>query len=209
MLTFISQACLFGFSALLLAVAISDIRFRRIPNLYVLGILILYPVFVLTSPADVNWTSGLICFGILLACGFVFSMLGLFGAGDAKLLAATSLWTGAGLIFPFLMITALSGGVFAAFFWFLKRAKARSSDRILVEPHLGAEAGVTLSNIAMAGPHSASASVFVGTSTPEIGSSGGEDGSTATAKHPAMELPYGTAIAVGGLAIAAMLLMRG
>jgi len=135
MSTFISQACLFGFSALLLAVAISDIRFRRIPNLYVLGILLLYPVFVLTSPIDINWTSGLICFGILLAFGFVFSMLGLFGPGDAKLLAATSLWTGAGLIFPFLMITALSGGVFAAFLWFLKRARARSSDRILMEPN--------------------------------------------------------------------------
>ena len=207
MSTLISQACLFGFSALLLAVAIADIRVRRIPNLYVLGILILYPAFVLTTPIAVNWTSGLICFGILLAFGFVFSSLGYFGAGDAKLLAATSLWAGAPFIFPFLMLTALSGGLFAVFFWALKRTRARSGDAAVAEPHLGAEATVAVSNLMLSGSNSGPASVLVGTSTPEICSTGGEDGSTR--KHPAMELPYGAAIAVGGLAIAAMLLLRG
>jgi prepilin peptidase CpaA len=207
MSTLISQACLFGFSALLLAVAIADIRVRRIPNLYVLGILILYPVFVLTTPIPVEWTSGLLCFGILLAIGFVFSSLGYFGAGDAKLLAAASLWAGAPFIFPFMMITALSGGLFAAFFWMLKRARSRSNAAI-AEPHLGAEAAVAVSNMMLTGSNAGPASVLVGTSTPEIGSTGGEDGST-KGKHPAMELPYGAAIAVGGLAIAAMLLLRG
>jgi len=209
MSTLISQACLFGFSALLLAVAISDVRFRRIPNLYVLGILLLYPAFAATSPVPVNWTSGLICFGILLVAGFVFSMLGLFGPGDAKALAATSLWAGAPFIFPFLMLTALSGGVFAAFLWFMRRARERASSTAMSENHLGAEAAVSVSNIALAGPHSGSASVFVGTSTPEIGSTGGEDESTTVKKRPAMELPYGAAIAFGGLAVAAMLLVRG
>jgi len=245
MSTFINQACLFGFCTLLLVVAISDVRIRRIPNLYVLGILLLYPLFVLTSPIAVSWTSGLLCFGLVLAVGFVFSTLGYCGPGDAKLMAATSLWAGTPFIFPFLMITALCGGVlaaflwltkraqarlrnggtvsdaqlkitglsssaFAAFLWFTKRAKARfSEDGAIADAHLGAEAAVSLSNISVADRYSAPASVFVGTSTPEIGSTGGEDGSTTTKKHPAMELPYGAAIALGGLAIAAMLLMRG
>jgi prepilin peptidase CpaA len=206
---FISQACLFGLCVLLLAVAISDVRFRRIPNLYVLGIIILYPAFVATSPVAIDWTSGLICFGALLIAGFIFSTLGLFGPGDAKFMAATSLWAGAPLIFPFLMLTALSGGVFAAFLWFLRRARERSSSIAMSETHLGAEATVSVSNIAMAGPHAGSASVLVGTSTPEIGSTGGEDESTSVKKRPAMELPYGAAIAFGGLAVAVMLLMRG
>jgi prepilin peptidase CpaA len=208
MSTFISQACLFGFSALLLAAAISDIRFRRIPNLYVLGILILYPVFVVMSPVGVEWKSGLICFGIFLAIGFFFSSRGYFGAGDAKLMAATSLWAGAPFLSQFLMLTALSGGLFAAFFWALKRARARSASASAAEPHLGAEATVAVSHMTLAGSGPGSASLLVGTSTPEIGSTGGEDGSTAK-KLPAMELPYGAAIAVGGLAIAAMLLLRG
>ena len=208
MLTFISQACLFGFSVLLLAVAFSDVRSHRIPNLYVAGILLLYPAFVLTSPIAISWTSGLICFAIVLAIGFVLSVLGLFGAGDAKLLAATSLWAGAPFIFPFLMITALSGGIFAAVLWFLKRARLRYATAA-AEPHLGAEAAVSVSNMTFAGSASVPASDLVGTSTPEIGSTGGEDGSTAVKKGRAMELPYGAAIAVGGLAIAAMLLIRG
>lgn len=209
MLTFISQACLFGLAALLVAVAVTDIRSQRIPNLFVLGILLLYPVFALTTPVAVHWQSGLLCFGIVLAVGFVFSSMRLFGAGDAKLMAATSLWAGAPFIFPFLMVTALSGGILAAFLWLQKRARNRVGSGAMAEAHLGAEAAVSLSNISMSGPHAGPASVFVGTSTPEIGSNGGEDESSRKSKGPAMELPYGAAIALGGLAIAAMLLMRG
>src|SRR4029450_1110745 len=106
------------------------------------------------------------------------SVLGLFGAGDAKFLAATSLWAGVPFIFPFLMITALSGGVFAAFLWVQRRTRERASSAAMSDTHLGAEAAVSVSNIALAGSHTGSASVFVGTSTPEIGSTGGEDGST-------------------------------
>ena len=79
----------------------------------------------------------------------------------------------------------------------------------MAEAHLGAEAAVSLSNMSMSGPNAGPASVFVGTSTPEIGSNGGEDESSRKSRRPAMELPYGAAIALGGLAIAAMLLMRG
>jgi prepilin peptidase CpaA len=212
MLTFISQACLLGFAALLLAVAVSDIRIQRIPNYYVLGIILLYPLFVLTAPKAIDWRAGLICFGAVLAAGFALSsVFRLMGAGDAKLLAAAALWTDAQLIIPFLMITALSGGLFAAYLLLRRYAKSRSAHGgpALADAALGADAGVTIGDMTMTGSGDAPYGVSVGTSTPEIGSNGGEDGSKRTRDRFPMVLPYGAAIAVGGLAIAAMLQMRG
>jgi len=211
MLTLISQACLLGFAALLLAVAVSDIRIQRIPNLYVLGIVLLYPQFVLTAPQAIDWRSGLICFGAVLAVGFVLSsVFRLMGAGDAKLLAAAALWTDGKLIVPFLMITAVSGGMFAAYLLLRRYAKARSAHGpALADAALGADAGVAISDMTMAGGDGSPEGISVGTSTPEIGSNGGEDGSKRTRDRFPMVLPYGAAIAVGGLAIAAMLQMRG
>ena len=153
MLTLISQACLLGFAALLLAVAVSDIRIQRIPNLYVLGIVLLYPLFVLTAPQAIDWRSGLVCFGAVLAVGFVLSsVLRLMGAGDAKLLAAAALWTDGKLIVPFLMITAISGGMFAAYLLLRRYAKARSAHGpALADAALGADAGVTIGDMTMPG----------------------------------------------------------
>lgn len=211
MLTFISQACLLGFAALLLAVAVSDVRIQRIPNLYVLGIILLYPLFVLTAPQAIDWRAGLICFGAVLAAGFVLSsFFRLMGAGDAKLLAAAALWTDGQLIMPFLMITAVSGGLFAAYLMLRRIAKSRSAHGpALADAALGADAGVTISDMTMTGGGNAPDGILAGTSTPEIGSNGGEDGSKRTKDRFPMVLPYGAAIAVGGLAIAAMLQMRG
>lgn len=211
MLTLLSQACLLGFAALMLAVAVSDIRTQRIPNLYVLGIILLYPLFVMTAPQAIDWRAGLICFGAVLATGFVLSSIfHLMGAGDAKLLAAAALWTDGKLIAPFLMITAVSGGLFAAYLLLRRHAKARSSHGpALADAALGADAGVTIGDMTMTGSGGAPDRISVGTSTPGIGSDGGEDGPKRTADRFPMVLPYGAAIAVGGLAIAAMLQMRG
>ncbi len=210
MSTLISQTCLLGFAALMLAVAVSDIRTQRIPNYYVLGIILLYPLFVLTAPKTIDWRAGLVCFGAVLAAGFVLSsVFRLMGAGDAKLLAAGALWTDGKLIVPFLMITAVSGGMFAAYLLLRRYARARSAQGpALADAALGADAGVTIGDMTMSGGDSPEGT-SVGASTPEIGSNGGEDGSKRTRDRFPMVLPYGAAIAVGGLAIAAMLQMRG
>jgi Flp pilus assembly protein protease CpaA len=183
MSTLISQACLLSFAALLLAVAVSDIRIQRIPNYYVLGIILLYPLFVLTAPKAIDWRAGLICFGAVLAAGFVLSSIfRIMGAGDAKLLAAAALWTDAKLIIPFLMITAVSGGLFVAYL-LLRRYAGRDRPMAaspLADAALGADAGVTIGDMTMAGGDDAPERISVGTSTPEIGSNGGEDGSERT-----------------------------
>jgi prepilin peptidase CpaA len=49
----------------------------------------------------------------LFVAGFALFALGLFGGGDAKLLAAAGLWFGWPQTMPFLMLTVLAGGVLA------------------------------------------------------------------------------------------------
>ena len=49
----------------------------------------------------------------LFAVGFALFAAGLFGGGDAKLLAAAGLWFGWPQTVPFLVLTALAGGLLA------------------------------------------------------------------------------------------------
>lgn len=108
-----NQISVAAFAALLVAAAVSDLRSYRIPNLVVLAILLLYPVHVVVSPLPVDWLVGLAVFAVSLAVGFALFATRIFGAGDAKLIAATMLWAGPVLAPPALLICALSGGVIA------------------------------------------------------------------------------------------------
>ncbi len=49
----------------------------------------------------------------VLGAGIVLFAAGVFGGGDAKLLAAATLWTGWGVLPAYLFLVALSGGVLA------------------------------------------------------------------------------------------------
>lgn len=108
----VSVACFVG---LLLAAAASDIVSYKIPNVVVLSILLLYPVFLLVTPAEVDWPMGLAVFAGAIAVGMVLTATGVLGAGDAKLLAAVLLWAGPSLAPLALIICALVGGVLAIF----------------------------------------------------------------------------------------------
>ena len=152
----VSVACFVG---LLLAAAASDIIFYKIPNVIVLSILLLYPVFVLVTPAEVDWLMGLAVFAGAIVFGMVLTATGVFGAGDAKLLAAVLLWAGPPLAPLALIICALVGGVLAIFM--LTRA------RIIIAAAFSSLGSQTLSNAFLA-----------------------------------KEMPYGVAIAAGGLFVA-------
>lgn len=108
---------LLGFAVLLLWAAWSDIRSLTIPNRVSLGIALLYPIHVLAAPYPVDWTGGLAVGGSLLLVGFIAFSLNLIGGGDAKMVAATGLWAGPTLLFPFLFYTALIGGGLAMLIW--------------------------------------------------------------------------------------------
>jgi prepilin peptidase CpaA len=96
---------------LMVAAAISDIRSYRIPNWVSAMIVVLFAVRTLIDPAGL--VASLTVGAVVLAAGFVLFTTRLLGAGDAKLLAALSLWVGPALIFEFLTATALAGGVAA------------------------------------------------------------------------------------------------
>lgn len=113
------------FPALLILAGILDSLTLKIPNwLTGLVAIMFFPAALLSGmpwPAYLpHFASALIMLGIgfsLYACGF-------FGAGDAKLMAAAALWFGWPASMPFIVYTALAGGVLALILliWGLFRA---------------------------------------------------------------------------------------
>ncbi|MDH3512115.1 MAG: prepilin peptidase [Gammaproteobacteria bacterium] len=106
----VSVACFVG---LLLVAAASDIVSYKIPNAVVLAILLLYPVYVIVTPADVDWPWALAVFAAAIVVGIGISATGKLGAGDAKLLAAVLLWAGPALAPITLLICTFAGGALA------------------------------------------------------------------------------------------------
>ena len=97
---------------LMLLVFYFDSTSYTIPNWLNLGVLILYPVFVLASPEPVDWLGGISAFGAFFAVGFAIFALGIMGGGDIKLLSASSLWVGWNAIaIKYIIYIALIGGV--------------------------------------------------------------------------------------------------
>lgn len=98
-----------AYTVLLLAVAASDFWRFRIPNLLILALVALFVVSGLLSPGTVAWASHLGAGVLMLGVGALLFALGLMGAGDSKLLAATGLWTGLELLPLHLVWTAILG----------------------------------------------------------------------------------------------------
>jgi len=102
------------FPALMIVAGAGDALSMRIPNwLTALIALTFFPMAVMTAmPLDVLGLHLLV--GIaMFVLGFALFALGLFGGGDAKLLAAAGLWIGWPDLVPFLVLTAFAGGVLA------------------------------------------------------------------------------------------------
>lgn len=120
----VASICILSFAGLVFVGALSDIRSYLIPNRVCLAVAFLYPVFVMASPEPVAWLPALMTGGAVLLSGFLLFALNLFGAGDAKFLAAIALWAGSDHVLSLLLITALSGGIFALLIWFQARLAA-------------------------------------------------------------------------------------
>lgn len=92
----------------------------RIPNWLTaaIGILFVPMAFATGMPLEmfgIHLLTGL----VLFVAGFCLFAAGLFGGGDAKLLAAAGLWLGWPITVPFLVFTVLAGGALAVivFVW--------------------------------------------------------------------------------------------
>lgn len=104
------------FAGCMLAASWSDLTTMRIPNWISLALLAGF--FLVTPFVWESWAVfgthilvGLTCFTI----GIIMFAMGQLGGGDAKLFAATSIWWVWADVMPYLMWTAIAGGVLAIF----------------------------------------------------------------------------------------------
>ena len=114
------QAALVIYAGALVAAAASDLASYEIPNTICI---VLAAGFLLAAAgmplAAVLWH--LACGAAVLvamAAAFAFRLI---GGGDAKLLAAASLWVGWPYLAPFILLTAIAGGVLGVLLLALRR----------------------------------------------------------------------------------------
>lgn len=111
MLHFISISLL---PILLILAAASDVLSFRIPNwLTIIIALLFFPMALATGMPWAAMGLHIIAGAALFLAGFVLFQFGLFGGGDAKLMAAVGLWFGTAQTLPFLFLTAMAGGALA------------------------------------------------------------------------------------------------
>ena len=102
------------FPALVLVAALNDLLHYQIPNWIPISILVIFfPIsYGIGWPlSDIG--NSFLCFLAMLVFGFILFALRLFGGGDAKLIAASSIWIGWELLPSFVMLIALIGGALA------------------------------------------------------------------------------------------------
>jgi prepilin peptidase CpaA len=102
------------FPALMILAAMTDVLAFRIPNwLTIVIALLFFPMAWLTGmPLAELGLHVAVGLGLFLV-GFLLFSAGLFGGGDAKLLAAAGLWFGTTDTIPFLVYTVMAGGLLA------------------------------------------------------------------------------------------------
>jgi prepilin peptidase CpaA len=182
------QAILAICAGILIWAAISDALRLRIPNNVPLALLALFPVYFFLSHGDP--IEGLKAVGLALAIfaiGFVFFARGWMGGGDVKLMSVGALWAGPALLPDFLAVTAVIGGL---------QALASLLPLYKFLPHW-----MTLAFAIPGGPAPDQASAA------PTASAGGKAGLAARLfkRRRQRNLPYGIAIAAGGLYVTARL----
>jgi prepilin peptidase CpaA len=110
---FASQVSIACFVSLVLVAAASDIAMYRIPNIVVLMIIALYPIYVIVAPGEQEWLWSLGIFALTIAVGIPLAHFRIFGGGDMKLLAVILLWAGPALAPPALVLSMVAGGLIA------------------------------------------------------------------------------------------------
>ncbi len=105
-----SQWLLAAAIAVTAALMVIDAVAFRLPNIGVLVLLSLYPLWVLLHPEPMHWAWALLIAGVALAIGMGLFGLGILGAGDAKFAAVAFLWAGPEAAWRFFVYFALIGG---------------------------------------------------------------------------------------------------
>jgi prepilin peptidase CpaA len=95
------------------AVAYADIRTRRIPNEFIVGILALAAVRLALANDPTAGLYTLAASTALFVATFLLFWRGILGGGDVKLLVATGLLIGYHNLFEFLFVMSVSGALVA------------------------------------------------------------------------------------------------
>ena len=118
----ISLLFLWPYPLLLLIAAITDLKKYIIPNSVCLWLVIaFFPIFIISGLGFDVLKSHVLAGGLILLIGFGLFAFNIFGAGDAKLLAAVSLWVGLEPLLKMVIITSLLGGVLAISYLLIRR----------------------------------------------------------------------------------------
>jgi len=126
-----SVAILFLLVPLAIVIIYYDVRYRRIPNAFVLATLIsglaINTIFGGFSGALSSAGGCVLAFMLM----FLLHVFGAMGAGDVKLFASIGAVTGVGLVIPTLMVVVLTGGVLAIVSVIRARAVQTTMHRVL------------------------------------------------------------------------------
>lgn len=110
----IESAAVAVYAGLLIYAAASDVSSLTIPNWISVALAAVYPIAALAASAPLAAIGLHIGFGFaMLVVGFLLFQFNIFGGGDAKIMAAASVWTGTAAFLPFLFWTAAAGGLMA------------------------------------------------------------------------------------------------
>jgi prepilin peptidase CpaA len=103
------------FAACLLCAAALDLRSRRIPDAFSLGIVLAFAAIVVAGNVGLGAAAWhVLAAALVFAAGAGLFAAGMIGGGDVKLMAASSLWIGWSDTLRFLLLVALLGGALAA-----------------------------------------------------------------------------------------------
>jgi prepilin peptidase CpaA len=102
------------FPLLMIVAGAGDALSLRIPNWLTLTIFAaFFPLAFATGMPLAVFGFHVLTAVVLFVVGFMLFSAGLFGGGDAKLLAAAGIWFGSSQALPFLVFTVLAGGALA------------------------------------------------------------------------------------------------
>lgn len=136
------------FPILLLYAAWSDLATMEIPNWVSIALAVGFVPAAAATGLSMGDIGVHLAFGaiVLMICAGLF-YLNVFGGGDAKVIAAASLWTGLAATGQFVMGMAIAGGLLAFVLIVLRRMKVHSDQKWaarLLSPDEGAPYAVAI-----------------------------------------------------------------
>lgn len=137
-----------AFPLLLIYAAWHDISTMTIPNWVSIVLAAAFIPAAMAAGLSMDQIGWHLLFGagVLIVCAGLF-YLNVFGGGDAKVIAAASLWTGLSATAPFVMGMAIAGGALAGVLILLRRMKVQSTKpwaARLLSPEEGAPYAVAI-----------------------------------------------------------------